>query len=1002
MAKKTRETLPAGAASEWDRLEARLARDEVRGEPAPSGAPDPDGFDKDELKVLRRLATRARLAHSRGARLGNVVFLHGITGSDLETVENGDRDHIWVNFPRLVLGQIRRLRLSADGTSEADSRYRVVATRVNKRYYARAILSLRARWHVEPFAYDWRRSIDAAADDLAAFIRSRFPGQTVHLVAHSMGGLVARNLVRRHPQLWEAMQDHDPTAGGRLVMLGTPNYGSFAIVQAMTGEDQLIAVLERCDLVHDMSQLLEITNTFPGSYELLPAPSKLSGTLGALYQADTWPENSRVSQRHLNRAYEFHGALESGATIDARRMIYVAGCRRPTVVGMTIAGDGDFEYSLSYDGDGRVPHALGLLPGVPTYYVDEAHGDLARNETVLAALDDLLASGSTTRLSTTVLRRAERAVPSAREYRSATERELMTQLERIARQTQEPGGPAAVSPQDRHLAEDALIQAALGTGRSRPPAAADRASGRVPDAGRRVRLRVRVTLADVCDVAAPAVVVGHYRGVAPANALGALDRRLGNWISLAVKRGMIGGNLGELLLVPTRGRRTPAGKRVAAAMVVVAGMGDDGTFTEDRLRVLMTNVAMGVGALGVKSLATVLVGAGEGNLDPGRVLRALVDGVASGLVCLREETGKATALQEVVIVEHHPQRFLDLLEQVAALTNDDSLGALVQTRRPNPAEVRRARSLRSRPPRLPKAAPSPAAVETTRPREVRLTLESPDDGKGKFRFSALSPSAVVPVRDVDVNPTVFAGLGMALQNAAAGAEQEQYGRLLFDYLVPEDFDQVIGDARSLRLVLDRATASFPWEMACFRPRSGGAAPRWLGLDLELTRQFKTMLSRPPGTTPPLNAQVRALVIADPAPEPELQLPFARREGRSVVEALRRARRADLRIEIESRIGSGECDIVEILALILTGDFDVVHFAGHGDYDPASPAGAGWVFSREHVITARDIFRARRVPRLVFANACFSGVIHAGPAHGIRELSRGLATIARWANRPALP
>jgi hypothetical protein len=114
----------------------------------------------------------------------------------------------------------------------------------------------------------------------------------------------------------------------------------------------------------------------------------------------------------------------------------------------------------------------------------------------------------------------------------------------------------------------------------------------------------------------------------------------------------------------------------------------------------------------------------------------------------------------------------------------------------------------------------------------------------------------------------------------------------------------------------------------------------------------------------------------------------------VVEALRRLNKPGLRIEVESRIGANECDLVEILALLLTGGFDVVHFAGHGDYDSASPEAAGGVFSRDQILTARDIFRARRVPRLVFANACFSGVIHAGEAHGVQELSRGLATVAQ--------
>jgi len=97
----------------------------------------------------------------------------------------------------------------------------------------------------------------------------------------------------------------------------------------------------------------------------------------------------------------------------------------------------------------------------------------------------------------------------------------------------------------------------------------------------------------------------------PVNAIGAIDERLDGWIALAVKRGMIGGLHGELFHVPTRGR-------IAADAVLIAGMGVPGSFNEDRLRSLMANVALGTGALGMTAVATVLVGAGEGSLDPER------------------------------------------------------------------------------------------------------------------------------------------------------------------------------------------------------------------------------------------------------------------------------------------------------------------------------------------------------------------------------------------------
>ncbi|MFO1435027.1 MAG: CHAT domain-containing protein [Gammaproteobacteria bacterium] len=125
------------------------------------------------------------------------------------------------------------------------------------------------------------------------------------------------------------------------------------------------------------------------------------------------------------------------------------------------------------------------------------------------------------------------------------------------------------------------------------------------------------------------------------------------------------------------------------------------------------------------------------------------------------------------------------------------------------------------------------------------------------------------------------------------------------------------------------------------------------------------------------------------------MPGARAEARRVVECLRDAKQVgNVRVEVESRIGPGECDPVEILAQLISVDFDIIHYCGHGDYDPRAPLTAGWVFGKKRLITASDIFRARRVPRLVFANACFSGVLHAGEALASPELSRATATIAQ--------
>ena len=49
-----------------------------------------------------------------------------------------------------------------------------------------------------------------------------------------MGGLVARTMQLERPEVWKRMMAH---AGARLLMLGTPNGGSWAPMQVLSGDD---------------------------------------------------------------------------------------------------------------------------------------------------------------------------------------------------------------------------------------------------------------------------------------------------------------------------------------------------------------------------------------------------------------------------------------------------------------------------------------------------------------------------------------------------------------------------------------------------------------------------------------------------------------------------------------------------------------------------------------------------------------------------------------------
>ena len=277
---------------------------------------------------------------------------------------------------------------------------RIDTAGVHRKTYVPLLAELDNRWDVRPFAFDWREDIRRSAERLDGEIRAFGDGGPVHLVAHSMGGLVSRYLVRHFEQTWGSMADPAGyRSGGRLVMLGTPNRGSFAVSLALTGGDKLVRRLALADLSHDLTEVMAILATFTGLYQMLPSSLvDLGGDDHArLFDAAAWP--TPVHQELLDRAQQFQRDLHD--VVDPQRLVYVAGINQPTPLRLEIDGNTSFRYEMTLDGDGRVPHALGLLPGVATYYVDDSHGDLPKSGPVLDSIHDLLTKGTTQKLPAT-------------------------------------------------------------------------------------------------------------------------------------------------------------------------------------------------------------------------------------------------------------------------------------------------------------------------------------------------------------------------------------------------------------------------------------------------------------------------------------------------------------------------------------------------------------------------------------------------------------------------
>jgi pimeloyl-ACP methyl ester carboxylesterase len=323
-------------------------------------------------RELRQLAIRA--ADQAQARTTRVLVLPGIMGSQLGYRGRGDQpdEVIWVDPQAIESGRLARLALPERRPARA------LGVQLFK--YLKLKLTLEnAGFDVDFHAYDWRASIDELGWELLERIRKERT-TPLALVAHSMGGLVAR----------AAMAGDAQRHIGRLIMLATPNHGSFAPVLALRGAYPPVRRLAQLDHLHDAeTHAQRVFATFPGLYQMLPARERLSGL--DLYDPVNWPRDSRAPRaRLLKKALRVR---EQFAPAD-ERVIIIVGTDQPTITRLSLQDD-EFRYHVTDEGDGTVPVDLALLEGAAHYFAPGVHSELPNDGRVIAAIGELLAGGET-------------------------------------------------------------------------------------------------------------------------------------------------------------------------------------------------------------------------------------------------------------------------------------------------------------------------------------------------------------------------------------------------------------------------------------------------------------------------------------------------------------------------------------------------------------------------------------------------------------------------------
>ena len=570
----------------------------------------------------------------------------------------------------------------------------------------------------------------------------------------------------------------------------------------------------------------------------------------------------------------------------------------------------------------------------------------------------------------------------------------------------------------------------------------------------RPALDIEVVWGDIAQVDGDVVAVGHYQGLLPSEAEAAVDRAISGegrpgLLTEHARRGLLRGGLGDISYFPW-----PSEPGAPPRLAIVVGMGHVGSFGSGELRRMAANLVWAaVNLPTARTFCTVLIGSGANNLTVGEAVDGFVRGLAevvsgaggrtalervrivewrhdraelihealervrgaeavAGLVELRcpsqvvlgtgggvaPDHGLALVLAAAALTERGGEAGADAAGPLAAILScvPDEHGVRRQARQTltrlldldaaatgDPLGMARSISVRLQ----------PAVVAASQPTRVSFVV----DGTA-IRAAAVTETATVAER---VLGTDLALISQAMANMAVPERRDLHSlaRLLGQLLIPRDFRRLLGGARPMVFEVDRTMAGVHWELLPVEDE-GDPEGRPLGLHCHLARQLRTTYSPPPAPEWRPDHRLRALVVGDPGdPARGDALRGASDEALAVRDLLE-----GLGVEVVALVGAPPAPGVlstlpvppasrlEVLRLLTDGGFDLLHYTGHGTFDPDDPGRAGWLFA-DGLLTARELESMERPPQLVVANACSTARLSPGPAAPEGTVARLLPGLA---------
>ena len=836
------------------------------------------------------------------------VIVPGIMGSNLSK----DGKLIWINYLRFLAGELPALKVM--------DKENVQATSIMKSSYKKLVDYLGDTYDVVTFAFDWRLQLNDNADLFNAKINELLKyGQAIKIIGHSMGGVMVRDFIIKHPDNWQKL---NASPGFKLLFLGSPLGGSYRIPYVLFGKDPIIDKLSKLDLLHTKKDLLKVFAGFPGLLSLLP----LTTDAGNDFSKDaTWKKMAAASgdpdwpipeKKVLDAFGSYRDFINSNSpNIDYSNAVYIAGRDKATPSGYEL-DDNNLSFISTAAGDSSVTWDSGIpkkmIDNNTVYYSDTSHGALANDETLFKGISDIIATGATVML--------KKVRPAIRG-------------EEISFRTPQVN--------DFDLSADGVENTLLGLGEEKQTEVGVSA------------IRVSISNGDLKYASYP-LLAGHFMNDGILYAEKAIDYNMKGALSERYQLGLYPGEIGSSEVIITHQKDFNG--------AIVVGLGDPGRLTAYQLT---QSVEQGVAKylLNVNSkapytlnttnterigISALPIACAYGGLSVEKSIRAIVMGVqnANNKIKLILQD-KAKTVSTIEFIEQYQDRALNILYVLNGIEKDED-----QTLNVVFEKKRLKKLLGSR---------------------ERLPIDSSDEWWTRIN---------VQLKEYNIKNAALRGLQFNISTGGAREEQRdlltgremiqelvnemsgdnrwspKLAKTIFELLVPNDFKEQLKKQANINWIVDKDTASYPWEL--LQDSTNNAKP--LCINAGMVRQLATQDYRLK-----INAATKntALVIGDPDLKGFVnQLPGAFEEGEMVANILKSNDYDATKI-----LRGTASDIIQAL---FSGEYKIIHLAGHGMFDDDPSKQSGMVIGNNVFLSTREISQMSVVPEMVFVNCCYLG------------------------------